>query len=131
MAILIQGYKEFQRDLKRAMGQMPKALGEAHKEVGKKIILLLQPPPTPAAVGSGAGATVRPSATKREVILKAGYGGRVRNAQQWGKIHVNLFHSAPARPYILQTALDNEDVIRQELIDQLIKALGSAFASAG
>ena len=131
MHIEVEGYKEFQRDLKQAMGKLPKSLGEAHRNVGKFVIDNLEPRPDTAAVGAGAGAKVRASATKREVLLRAGYGGRTHTPmQQWGKRDVTPFRSGtPPRPYILKTALDREQEVRELLLDELEKALKPAFHS--
>lgn len=126
--IQVEGYREFVRDLRRTTGELPKALGIAHKNVGKFIIERLDPPPEPAAVGAGSGATVRPSATKREVLLRVGYAGRESALSQWGKKPVQPFVSG--RPHILGTIQANEDAIRQELLDQLMKILAPAFSSA-
>ena len=130
--IQIEGYREFQRDLKKAMGQQPKAIGKAHKEVGKLIIERLKPAPTPEAVGEGAGSKVRPSATVRELVLRAGGKHRTHGRrQQWGKRQVKPFQQrSKSRPFIVQTALDHEEEIKQELLDELVKALDSAFAEA-
>jgi hypothetical protein len=129
--IEIEGYKEFQRDLKRATGKMPKALGEAHKKTGALIISKLSPAPMPESVGEGFGAAVRPSATKRDLVILAGHGGRVRSPlDQWGKKVVQPFKGAPPRPYIVQTALDHEGEIREYLMNELMDVLAGAFYEA-
>lgn len=129
--IQIEGYREFQRDLKQARGKVPAAIGKAHKETGKMIISRLKPAPTPAAVGKGAGSAVRPSATKRDLVLRAGGKHREKGRiDQWGKRQVDPWRAPTnARPYIVKTALDNEAEIREELLEQLTKAFYPAFAS--
>jgi hypothetical protein len=90
----------------------------------------LEPKPSPAAVGEGAGASIRPSATKREVILRVGGSHRLHSPmQQWGKKQVNPFHQPRnSRPFIQRTAEDREDELKEMLRDELTKALAPAFA---
>ena len=128
----IEGYREFQMALKRQMGKLPAALGEAHKEVGKFIIDNLSPRPDALAVGEGAGSAVRPSATKRDLILRVGGKHRAERSPlpPWGKRPVQPYKGAPDRPYIVGTALDHEEEIREKLEEELIKALAPAFAEA-
>ncbi len=124
--IEVEGLKELQAAIKRAQGKLPASIGEAHKEVGRFVIGKL-PPGNPNAVGAGSGATVRPSATKREVILRVGSGARTASKNQWGKVPVQPFVSG--RPYIVGTIKDNQDAIEQMFLDQIIKALEPAFYS--
>jgi hypothetical protein len=132
-AIQVDGYREFQRDLKAAEGRLPKALGEAHKNIGRFVISHLDPSPNPAAVGAGAGAAVRASATKREVIMRVGGKHRAEHSpkQQWGKKQVDPFHQPrSARPFIQKTATDREKEVLDLFENELMKALGPAFASS-
>lgn len=133
--IQVEGLKEFQRDLKRQTGKLPKAIGEAHKNVGRFIVGKL-PPGDPHAVGAGAGATVRPSATKREVLLMAGSAARVQRAegraagvraQQWGRREVRPF--TKGRPYIVGVIEEYQEDILEEFLEQTVKALSPAFHS--
>ena len=128
-SIKVEGYKEFQRDLKAAMGKLPKALGEAHKNIGRFVIERLEPAPNPRAIGSGKGAMPRPSATKREVVILVGGSHRTHgHKQQWGKVQVDPFHQpSGARPYIKQTAEDHEGEILELLWDELEKVVRPAF----
>jgi hypothetical protein len=136
--IQVEGLAEFQRDLKAASGgKLPAALGEAHKEIGRFIIAKI-PQGDPSAVGSGYTATVRPSATKRDVILRV--GGAFRNTVaskrriptryvQWGKFPVQPF-ARGARPYILGVVEENEQAIIDEYKKRVMHALAPAFNSA-
>jgi hypothetical protein len=125
--IEIEGLKELQTAIKKQQGKLPASLGEAHRNVGSFIIGKL-PAGNPNAVGSGSGATVRPSATKRDVVLRVGHGGREASKNQWGKTEVQPF--ASGRPYIIGTIKDNQDAIEQMFLDELTKALEPAFYSA-
>ena len=136
--IQIEGYKDFQRDLRRESKDLPKAIGRTHKEVGKFIISKIEPKLVPASVGEGAGSMVRASATKRDLLLLVGGSHRAARAQenktavkpqQWGK-HEVWPKVANKRPYIIGTALDHEDEIRQRLLDGIVKQLSPAFAEA-
>jgi hypothetical protein len=124
--IQVDGLKELQRDIKQARGKMPKAIGEAHKNVGKFVISKL-PPADPRAVGEGAGAKIRASATKREVLLRVGHKEREPLPQaQWGKRPKQPFE-AGGRPYIVGTIEAYEDEIFEEFKRQTMRALRPAF----
>lgn len=136
--IQVEGYREFVRASRKAVdSELPKRIGQAHKEVGRFIISKLEPPPVPEAVGAGYGAAVRPSATKREVVLMVGGKHRDRGSfeitrmTQWGKRFVGVpGRRHPKRPYIIQTALKHETEIRQKLQDEVLAALHPAFYKA-
>jgi hypothetical protein len=125
--IEVEGLKELQRDIKQREGKLPAALGQAHKRVGAFVIGKL-PEGNPNAVGAGSGADIRPSATKRDVIIRAGHAGREGKKDQWGKIPVQPFESG--RPYIVGAIEENEDAISEMFLDELMDALSPAFYSA-
>lgn len=125
--IEVEGLKEMQAAIKRAQGKLPASIGEAHKEVGRFIIGKL-PPGDPHAVGAGASASVRPSATKRDVVLRVGHGKREAAKNQWGKTPVQPFVSG--RPHIIKAVTDNQEAIEQKFLDETLKAVGPAFFSA-
>jgi len=124
--IEVEGLGELQRNIKKQLGQLPKALGEAHKNVGRAVIGKL-PEGNPHAVGAGSGASVRPSATKREVLLRVGHGGREAHKEQWGRRLVQPFESG--RLYIVGTIEANRKEIEQIFLDEVTNALGPAFFS--
>jgi hypothetical protein len=135
--IEVEGLKELQRDIRAREGQLPKALGEAHKEVGRFVISKL-PPGDPHAVGAGTGASVRPSATKRDVLLLVGGAHRVKKAAerdvpskyiQWGKQEVHPF-AVGARPHIIGKVHEHQEAIEQKFLDETTKALSPAFYKA-
>ena len=125
--IQVEGLKELQQGLRDANNKLPKALGEAHKRVGQFIINKV-PEGSPNAVGAGSGATVRASATKRDVILRVGYGARPMHKSQWGKTEVQPFESG--RPYIVGTIEANVDAIEDMFAEEMLKVVGPAFYSA-
>ena len=122
--IKVEGLKELQTAIKRAEGKLPQSLGVAHKNVGAFVIGKL-PAGNPHAVGAGAGATIRPSATKREVLIRVGYVGRPGHIAQWGKREVQPFESG--RPWIVGTIEGHQDEIEREFLEQTMKALSPAF----
>lgn len=125
--VQIEGLTELQAGIRRAQGRLPATLGQFHREVGAFIIAKL-PPGDPRAVGAGAGATVRPSATAREVLLRVGHSGREMHREQWGRRVIQPF--ARGRPYIVGTIMEHEEEIRRMYLDGLMAALAPAFYSA-
>lgn len=124
VGIRIEGHRELQRAISKAVDRdLPKRIGQVHKEVGRFVISRLQP----KSVGKGAGALVRPSATRREVLLRVGGAHRDVRALQWGKRQVWPGGQPPRRGHIVGTALDHEDRIRRMLLDGIDKALKPPF----
>lgn len=110
----------FLRELRRAADvELPKEIGQVNKEIGKYVIARLQP----KTVGAGAGASVRPSATKREVLLRVGFSGRNSHALQWGRRQVWPGGSAPERPNIAATA----EAHQPQLIDMFRRGINRAL----
>lgn len=122
--IKVEGLREMQAALKKSQGKLPDSIGQAHKRVGQFVIAKL-PPADPHAVGAGSGASVRPSATKREVLLRVGHSKREAAKDQWGRKEVQPF--APGRPYIVGTVERYEDEIVEEFRKQVLEAVGPAF----
>jgi hypothetical protein len=119
----VEGYKDFQRAVAGADKELAKRIGEIHKDIGAFVISKLQP----KAVGEGAGARVRPSATRREVLLRVGGGWRDERARQWGKKQEWPSGGAPERPDIIGTAHRHQARIEQLLFDGIDKALKPPF----
>lgn len=136
--IEIDGLREFQRAVRQAKDrELNKRLGQANKKVGQMVVDRLTPNPDPRATGIGKGATVRPSASKREVILRVGGTHRSKaNAeltrmQPWGATRVaRAGTTTPKRPYILGTAETNFDTIEEAWMDAVMDAFRPAFAEA-
>lgn len=138
--IQVEGLKEFQRAVRAAKDrELDKRLGQASKKVGQLVIDRLSPAPDPLAVGSGRGAHVRPSASKREVLLRVGGGHRAANGatpeqtrmQPWGaRRALRVGKPAPARPDIQGTVERHFDEIGETWMDAVIDAFAPAFAEA-
>lgn len=127
--IEVEGLREFQRVVRRAVDRdLPKRLGQANKRVGELIISRLNP--DPAAVGAGKGATVRPSASRREVLLRVGGAHRPKPPLSvWGVRQVlRVGQRAPQRPYIKGTAEAHMDQIAAAYLTGIAQAMDPAFA---
>jgi hypothetical protein len=131
--VRVEGLKEFQAAARRATDTgLPKRLGEANRSIGQLVISKLSPSPDASAVGEGAGAAVRASAAKREVLLRVGGAHRAGKSpqMQWGKLPGPLaFRSRPARPYIRETVESNRDEIEQAYLKAVAQAMKPAFYS--
>lgn len=130
--IKIEGLKEFQRAARKGTdSELPKRLGRAHKHIGELVISKLSPAPTPAAVGVGGGSSVRPSASKRDVLLRVGGGHRAGHSpeMQWGrKPGRRPGTPAPKRPYIKGTVDAHRGQIETEYLQAISAAMSGAFA---
>lgn len=121
--IEVEGYQEFRRAVARADGELAKRIGQVHKDIGAFVISKLQPP----SVGEGAGAKVRPSATRREVLLRVGGAWRDEQARQWGKRQEWPGGHAPERPDIVGTAQRHQTEIEQRFLDLIEKTYKPPF----
>lgn len=130
--IEVEGFAETLRVARRSADrELPKRIGQANKSIGRMVIARLQPRPDPAAVGEGAGASVRPSASKREVLLRVGGKHRAGHTpeMQWGKRPGRRpRQTAPPRPYIRETVERHRDEIEQAWLEAIAQAFSGAFA---
>lgn len=132
--IEVEGLKEFNRAVRAAKDrELDKRIGQANKKIGQLVIDRLTPSPDPRSIGAGRGATVRPSASKREVLLRVGGGhreaGRFTQMQPWGaKRVVRPGTETPPRPFIHGTAEQNFDDIGSAWMDAIMDAFRPAFA---
>ncbi|MGH2710619.1 MAG: hypothetical protein ACRDH9_05380 [Actinomycetota bacterium] len=112
LQVKIDGIRELTRAIKTISPELSKELGKRNKEIGARIIAASQPKPD--AVGAGAGAIARPSASKN--VLKIVAGGSHRRAvpvQQWGARPVPR---GGGRPYIWKAA---EEFVPRAIEDYL------------
>lgn len=134
--IEVEGLKEFNRAVRQIRSRdLDKRLGQANKQVGQLVIDRLTPRPDPRAIGEGWGASVRPSASKREVLLRVGGGHRAAGEhtkkQPWGvKRVVRPGTATPPRPFIQKTAENHFDEISEAYLTGIVKAFAPAFAEA-
>lgn len=134
--IEVEGLKEFNRAVRAAKDkELNKRIGQANKRIGQMVVDRLRPAPNPVAIGTGRGANVRPSASKREVILRVGGTHRASGAythmQPWGaKRVVRPGTQTPERPFIQGTADANFDEIGDAWMGAIIDAFAPAFAEA-
>lgn len=131
-AIEVEGLRELNKAIRRSVDtDLPKRMGAANKSIGALVVSKLQPRPDPAAIGSGAGATVRPAASKREVLLRVGGTHRAGHTpyMRWGKrLGRAIRTQAPPRPYIRGTVDANRKEIDNAYLDAIGRAMSGAFA---
>ena len=128
--IEVDGLKEFQRAARRSVDQnLGKRLGQANKSIGQLVISRLSPSPNAASVGQGAGAAVRASAAKREVLLRVGGAHRKGNApvMQWGRRPLHPFANRGNRPHIRETVERNRSEIETAYLKAVSQAMKPAF----
>lgn len=132
--IEVDGLREFNTAVRKAVdSELPKRIGEANKSIGALVVSRLDPRPDPKATGTGSGASVRPSASKREVLLRVGGTHRASGVhtkqQPWGKRRVVPPGTrVPPRPNIQGTALQHQTEIEHAWLQAVSAALGPAFA---
>jgi hypothetical protein len=101
----------------KAMGGAPmlKQLGQVHKRVGE--IVIAKAGGAATGIGAGSGATIRPSASTRDVQLRV--GGRFRanfgKWRQWGE--TQMFPPPEPRPYLVGAAIAAEDEILEAYVE--------------
>lgn len=109
----IDGIEETSRAFK-ALGGKPlqRELGEVNKDIGRMIID--QAGGRRTGVGAGRGATIRPSAASREVMLRVGGRHRDSRKEQWGVEQKWPGGNPPERPNLIAAAVSIEDRISDE-----------------
>lgn len=126
-----QDWQRFQRAVRQSTDKdLPKRIGQANKKVGQKFVDdWLHPKPDPIAVGEGKGSTVRPSASKREVLLRVGGAHRAGHTPEapWGQQIVGNLRGAPKRPYIRESVDRHETEIRDAWLHAISDAMDPAF----
>lgn len=124
-----KAWSDLQRAIRKSADRnLPKRLGQANKRTGKFIISKLTPRPTSRAVGEGRGAAVRPSASRREVLLRVGGSHRSARKEQWGtRPDFSAMPTPPPRPHIRETVARHRDEIEQFWLEAVSDALSDAF----
>lgn len=113
--IVVEGLTELRATFRRlGGGEMTRQLGHVHKRVGEVVIAAAGGADT--GVGHGTGATIRPSASTREVLLRVGGSHRAPFGawRQWG---VNQVWPPPDRPYLIEAAEESADDILDAYLD--------------
>lgn len=131
-----RSWKDLQRAIRNSADKdLPKRMGKANKKTGKLVIQKLQPQPTSRAVGRGRGAAVRPSASRREVLLRAGGSHRADRSgpdaprEQWGpNPDLSSLPNPPPRPDIRETVARHRDEIEQFWLQAISDAMDDTFA---
>lgn len=117
----VEGVREIVRAITETDPALRKELGRRNKGIGKKIIE--RSFPKPLAVGAGAGAKPRASATTTVLRILAGWSGRSDRRQQWGK---TFKERDVKRPYIRRSAEEMMPEVRKEYFDALVDVANEA-----
>lgn len=140
--IEVEGVKEFQRAVRKSVDRdLGKRLAQANKSIGQRIVENLSPAPDPAAVGKGKAGTVRPSASRRDVVLRTGGAHRARKPlpprptlskspyafRTWGKQFRVGQAPRNGRPDILKSAMKQREWIENAYLQGVADALRPAF----
>lgn len=115
-AYKIEGVRELVRAIGKIDPALRKELGQRNKAIGQRIIDKAFP--KPEAVGAGAGAKPRASATTNVLRIIAGGSHRTRRVQVWGRRPVP--RDGVKRPYIRRSAETDMPQIEKEYMDALL-----------
>jgi hypothetical protein len=115
-AVQIEGVRELVRAIGKIDPALRKELGRRNKAIGQRIIDRAFP--KPENVGEGAGSMPRASATTNVLRIMAGYPGRTRVVQQWGRRPKS--RGGVKRPYIRRSAENESPAIEKEYLDALL-----------
>jgi hypothetical protein len=120
-AVKIEGVRELVRAIGKIDPNLRKELGQKNKAIGQRIIDRAFPKPTP--VGAGLGAKPKASATTNVLRIMAGYPGRTKHVQQWGKRFVPR---DVKRPFIRRSAEQDMPTIVREYLEAVEEAARKA-----
>lgn len=108
--ITVDGVEDLARALRAVGGQpLQRELGEVHRGIGQTIIDHAGGRRT--GVGTGRGATIRPSAAARAVTLRVGGSHRDSRREQWGRTQKWPGGDPPERPHLIGAVVEVEDQI--------------------
>lgn len=112
----VEGVRELNRLLRRVGGRdLQRELGQVHKSIGTMVIARLGGKQT--GVGEGRGASIRPSAATREVMLRVGGSHRDSLRRQWGREQRWPGGMPPPRPHLIGAAVEIQPQIEDEYLD--------------
>ena len=124
--LVIEGVPELRKMLREVGGrELEKELGQVHKRIGEMVISAAGGRNT--GVGEGAGASIRPSASVREVLLRVGGSHRDMKARQWGRRQIWPGGQAPSRPYLIGAAVKQ----RSQILDQYDRSIRDIIRRVG
>lgn len=112
----VEGMDEVRAAFRRLGGpEMVRQLGQVHKRVGELVIARAGGAQT--GIGLGAGSTIRPSASTREVQLRVGgtFRAKFGKWRQWGK--TQRWPPPEPRPYLVGAAVAAKDEIFDAYLD--------------
>jgi hypothetical protein len=120
--VQIEGMDEVRKSFRKLGGpELVRQLGQVHKRIGE--IVISRAGGASTGVGAGAGATIRPSARTKDVVLLVGgrHRSHVKNPgkgfdwRQWGV--VQIFPPPGHRPYLIGAAISSQDEIYSAYLD--------------
>lgn len=119
----VEGVRELNRLLRHVGGKgLQKELGQIHKSVGQLVVERAGGAST--GVGEGRGERIRTSAATREVMLLVGGSHRGgERKKQWGRVQKWPAGQPPERPYLIQSAVEIQPQITDELLDGIHELL--------
>lgn len=124
--LTIEGHRDLTRRLNQIGGkELKKEYGQVHKRIGERIIREAGGKQT--NVGAGRGASMRPSASTREIQIRVGGPHRETNLQQWGVNQRWPGGMPPPRPHIIGAA----DDIQEEIMDMYEDGVAEVARKAG
>jgi hypothetical protein len=116
--IRVEGVRELVRAIGAIDADVRKGIGQENKAIGQRVIDAAGPKPT--AVGAGAGAVPRASASSTSVRIMAGGSWRADRRQVWGKRPKS--RGGVERPYIRQAFEEKLPELEREYLEVLKRA---------
>lgn len=108
----IEGHRDLSRRLNQIGGkELRKEYGQVHKRIGERVIREAGGKQT--GVGAGRGASIRPSASTREIQVRVGGPHRESAKAQWGVRQQWPGGDPPDRPHLIGAATSIQGEIMQ------------------
>lgn len=124
--LFIEGHRDLTRRLQQIGGkELKKEYGQVHKRIGERVIREAGGKQT--TVGAGRGASMRPSASVRDIMIRVGGTHRESRLDQWGVREVWPGGMPPERPHIIGAAED----IQGEIMDMYEEGVADVADKAG
>lgn len=122
----IEGAQQVSRQFQQIGGkELKKEYGQVHKRIGERVIREAGGKQT--GVGEGRGASMRPSASTRDIQVRVGGPHRETDKSQWGTRQKWPGGDPPDRPNIIEKARD----IQGEIMDMYEDGLAEVAQRAG
>lgn len=124
--LFIEGHRDLTRRLQQIGGkELKKEYGQVHKRIGERVIREAGGKQT--GVGAGRGASIRPSASTREIQIRVGGPHRETPLEQWGVNQRWPGGMPPERPHIIGAA----ESIEGEIMSMYEEGVAEVAQKAG